>query len=223
LLLPYSDLRRVEVLLIAAQLVFADKNRGKVMKAEWVKSFVVCFAAFVASQQASAFCTVFTGGLCGAACQGRSEDITLELVQSADDDEKVCALSMAQDVNILSILLNRGVDVNSRTKHKYSGMPSGNTALFTIISRNRLDLFQYLLDHGFNVNVQDNAKMTPLMYAAWDSRKEMVEGLLKAGAQPNVKGRFGETALCYAKGNILFFRDDEIISMLEKSGGVCDK
>lgn len=192
------------------------------MKLNLIKVLMSLALMSTFSAQAHAFCMVMGSGLCAASCQGNIDGITADAVKEASDDEKVCALSFADGPDVLAVLIKRGVDVNVRTKHPYTGEPSGNTAYFEIESHDRLDLLNYLLQNGFNVNTQDAHGMSPLMYAAWDNKREMVEALLKAGANPNLKDRFGYTALCFVQTNLPFMRDEEIISMLKKSGGGCD-
>ena len=53
-----------------------------------------------------------------------------------------------------------------------------------------------LLQHGADVNAGDKYNWTPLFIASWNGHIDVVKKLLKAGADPFIKGRWGgETAL----------------------------
>lgn len=58
-----------------------------------------------------------------------------------------------------------------------------------------------LIDAGFNVNVQNEAGVTPLMHAAGLRDTESVTILLRAGADTNVVSKYGRTALSAATEN----------------------
>lgn len=69
---------------------------------------------------------------------------------------------------------------------------------------------------GSNVNAQDKEGMTPLMWAAWNSKPDIVRQLLAAGADFHLRANDGETALmkaCYVGHN-------EIVDQLLKAGAI---
>jgi ankyrin repeat protein len=158
--------------------------------------------------------------LCTASCRGDRERMTKTLIDKASPVEKICALSEAEDAQTLEYLLRAGVDINLKTNETYSNAISGQTALHWVIDNNRKDLFDALIRNHIDVNAQDDHRVTPLMKATELGREEMVEDLLKAGALPNLKDRFGDTALCMAQ-HLLFGRNAKIVEALKEAGGTC--
>lgn len=63
----------------------------------------------------------------------------------------------------------------------------GRTALHTASIRGHLDVVQYLLDQGADVEAKDNAQLTPLHLAAWNNRLAITKCLLKHRADVNAK------------------------------------
>lgn len=57
---------------------------------------------------------------------------------------------------------------------------------------------QVLVAKGANVNVQDQKKRTPLIFAATNGHTSIVEFLISRGAEINAKDSGGQTALMYA-------------------------
>ena len=57
---------------------------------------------------------------------------------------------------------------------------------------------QHLINAGFNVNVQDENDMTPLMIASQAGQVEIVELLIKSGADVNFQNSSCDTAFIYA-------------------------
>jgi hypothetical protein len=55
-----------------------------------------------------------------------------------------------------------------------------------------------LLSDGADPNCQDDNGFTPLMYAAWSGKIEMVQALLNADAEINTPNKFGSTAIFWA-------------------------
>lgn len=73
-------------------------------------------------------------------------------------------------------------------------------------------VYEFLLDHGVNLNAQNDRGETALMRAAGREQLETVKFLLKHGARVNLKDSNGSTALNYASS-------DEVIRLLKKAGG----
>lgn len=96
-----------------------------------------------------------------------------------------------------AFLISQGAEVNA----KDSG---GRTALLYASKRSFNETAALLLDQGADVNVQSKKKkITALMLAAvWDN-EELVQMLLKHGADPQLTDIFGRTAkiLAEKKGN----------------------
>lgn len=190
-----------------------------------MKSFhaalMIALSALALPAPAHAFCFMFGEELCSAACDGKVEKITPELVQSSSPNEKVCAIALSADPQTLNQLIKSGLDINTRTTESYRNSPSGRNALFRVINSNSTDLFMALLEKHIEVNVQDRIGRSPLMIAAWGSDELYVDELLKAGALPNLKDNLGKTALCFAQDQ-LFGQNEHVITALKKAGGTCE-
>ena len=73
------------------------------------------------------------------------------------------------------------------------------SALMGAAAYNHLDIVQLLLDKRADVNLQGNEQYTALDYVAHNEGSlEIVQKLLKAGADPNIKNQYGDTALTLA-------------------------
>lgn len=74
----------------------------------------------------------------------------------------------------------------------------GAAALSSAAAQGNLGLAKDLLDHGGAVNTQDRYGYTPLMNTGWPPSAAMTRLLLGHGANPNLRGISGETALMSA-------------------------
>lgn len=86
--------------------------------------------------------------------------------------------------------------------------------LFRAVRENNLEETQKLIDRMDNLNVREKIFGNSLLHEA--ESLEMVELLLKAGANPNVLNASKKTAVEYA-------RNKEIADLLLSSGAFCDK
>lgn len=85
------------------------------------------------------------------------------------------------------------------------------TALHYAVDKGLTSIVDALLEHGADVNAQDETGQTPLMYAVICSHKEVVEKLLSVPSiDLGIKNTDGETAKDIATG------DDDILELLEK-------
>ena len=73
------------------------------------------------------------------------------------------------------------------------------TKLCTLIKYQQIELLTGWLSCGVNVNVRDYDERTPLMIACASSNIDIVEMLLKHGADPNATNRFNNNVLKYAE------------------------
>ena len=64
-----------------------------------------------------------------------------------------------------------------------------------------IELMSYLVDHGSDVNEQNNDHATPLMAAAYRGGEKAVKWLLERGVHVNVQDRQLKTALDYARSS----------------------
>jgi ankyrin repeat protein len=95
--------------------------------------------------------------------------------------------------SIVELLIRRGADIN---KFDIYGKPLINKA----IKENATDIVKILIEGGFNVNKKEDGgdNNTPLIIASEEGRKEIVELLLKSGADINGINKKRETALICA-------------------------
>lgn len=91
----------------------------------------------------------------------------------------------------LTYLLDNGTDINYTFK--------GETLLYVASSYNCLDLVQFLISKGADINKPNSYMVTPLMIAVIKNHKETVAYLLEHGADPNKQEERGFTCLHYCK------------------------
>jgi ankyrin repeat protein len=91
------------------------------------------------------------------------------------------ALASSTDVNLLS------------SEHRWTAL---HEAVNELEEGCPVQAIKLLLQHGANANAWDlNKDSTPLLMAVFRNQKEAVEILLKAGANPNVRGGEGDSPL----------------------------
>ena len=103
------------------------------------------------------------------------------------------------DVQMMSVLLARGADVNRRTSSGmtpllYSASPARRKS-----ARDGLAAAQLCLEHGADVNAADGTGQTPLHLAVGTS-DDLVTYLASHGARLDAKDHFGRTPLDVAMG-----------------------
>ena len=74
----------------------------------------------------------------------------------------------------------------------------GDNLLTTAVRYNNVDMVNFLVNEGVDLDVPDSEGHTSLMLASMYSRVPIVSLLLEKGADPNIKGRYGLTALMWA-------------------------
>jgi len=98
-------------------------------------------------------------------------------------------------VNFAKALLAAGVNPNATNDY--------STPLTSAAYRENADLVALLLAQpGIQVNATDVDGYTALMWAAEHASTSIVEMLLKAGANPNLENRRGQTAAALAEAGI---------------------
>lgn len=108
-------------------------------------------------------------------------------------------------VEIVELLLKKGANPNAKNKN-------GATPLSTVEAKDR-DLMEIYLNAGADINALDDNEKTLLMHASFRDDVELVKYLLSKGANPNVKGIRGMTAIDLANqaGN------NEIVELFKKA------
>jgi ankyrin repeat protein len=114
------------------------------------------------------------------------------------------------DADAVRALLDAGADLEAED-------PWQETALFAATQNGDLQTLQLLLDRGADPNHRNRRGQTPLMFAVWceDGRAlEMIDRLLRAGADVDAKDEGGSTALNDAAGKI----DPHLVRILLDAG-----
>ncbi|MCK9543013.1 MAG: ankyrin repeat domain-containing protein [Novosphingobium sp.] len=114
--------------------------------------------------------------------------------------------------SIRDISENKEIDINKQDEF-------GNTALIEAIMINAIDMVKSLLSTpGINIDLQDNYGNTALMIAVQMGSKEIVQLLLDANANINIKDKRKNTALLLAKINSKdrkYKEDKEILKLIK--------
>ena len=91
------------------------------------------------------------------------------------------------------LLLDQGANIDAQTS-------SGDTALIVAgWNTQNLDLIRLLVERDANVDIPNNNGDTPVMDAAYLGKVDILEFLLKSGADSTLKNRRGQTAMDLAK------------------------
>jgi hypothetical protein len=96
----------------------------------------------------------------------------------------------AGHVNILSLLIEHGADMEDQSRSIFGGTPLHRAVLY-----GRVQVGQCLLDLGANINARDSSYDTPLTYAAFNGLVEFARMLLERGAVIDAQNKQGRTAL----------------------------
>lgn len=99
-------------------------------------------------------------------------------------------LIKADDLKTISQLIANGLDINTTFKGQ-------STLLHFAAEYGKYDIAKYLVDKGANLNLQDNAKNTPLMVSTsvFSQHDSISVLLINQGANLNIVGSSGSTAL----------------------------
>lgn len=109
-----------------------------------------------------------------------------------------------QNENVINLILQYNPNINYRDT-------LGRTPLHMAAGSGNEKGMQILLNKpGIDVNALSNGRETPLMRAVVFGRKNCVEMLIKAGADPNIKNISGQGANDIALGN----QNIEILNLL---------
>lgn len=95
-----------------------------------------------------------------------------------DLDRRLLFHAMNGDLTGAALALAEGADVNGINGHGWS-------CLHLAIANGHEDVARLLIDNDANVEVLDNAGMSPLFLAAMLGKLELLQPLMEAGALPN--------------------------------------
>src|SRR5712691_8686627 len=133
----------------------------------------------------------------------------------ASDDEPLTFAVRAGDVAKTRALLAGGADPNRPVG--VNGWPP----LVHAVHKNALGTAEVLLERGADINRGGPEGMTPLMMAAGYGNDDMVDLLLRHGADPHLRTKDGTTALDFALTGVsdidkftLFRCQDSTVSLL---------
>ncbi|MEY3196716.1 MAG: hypothetical protein RLZZ59_82 [Pseudomonadota bacterium] len=120
-------------------------------------------------------------------------DIGINLV---DEDGRTPLSNSINTPQIFSMLLNAKSDVNHISS--YTGLSTLHL-IIKIKTHQDTKILEELLKHNPDVNLQEKGDHTnsdtALHIASREGKTKMVDLLLKSGANPNIKNKYGETAL----------------------------
>lgn len=110
------------------------------------------------------------------------------------------------DIDFVKLAIENGIPVDTGT--------NGWTALAASIYNDYLDIADYLIEHGADVNVKDDQGETILSWASLNGHDNYVKYLIKNHANLNLQNNDGETALMKATLN----EKKEVVHLLLESG-----
>ena len=119
------------------------------------------------------------------ACARLLEERGISLQDPAYARQPLHSAALFGRATLAAYLIERGCDVNERK--------SGKTPL--MLNSHSEKIARLLLEHGADVNAQDDDGRTALMHESLDLPVARV--LLAAGANPNLRNKKGETALLF--------------------------
>ena len=103
-----------------------------------------------------------------------------------------------------------GVDISSFSQRNVMG----DTVLHTVCSWGELDAVKILVSAGADVNAKGDKGGIPLFNAVVGESAEVVDFLLRSGADPGIPNEYGRLVLDYAKN---VSAPLEVVKLLEKA------
>ncbi|KAM6510260.1 hypothetical protein FALCPG4_017884 [Fusarium falciforme] len=162
---------------------------------------------------------VYGNALTAAAYDGTKDIVNMLLDAKADiNSPNGWALQTAAaegHMDIVELLLKRGADVNALTTN--DNMSSG-TALQAAVEARNGDIVALLLEHGADPNLGGGSLTCPIIAAANNGEKEILERLINAKADVNrLGGEYNSTPLTYAA---MYLPQESLRSILDAGADI---
>ena len=142
--------------------------------------------------------------------EGKVDEVKLFLLAGFSTDTRnkagVPLLSLAArkgNREVTRFLISEGAKLNNRADDR------GTSALMDSVLGSRYDLMMDLINAGSDVNIRSKDGQTALIVAVGAGKENMVEALLKAGADPSIADSLGVSAREYAT----LFHNQRILSL----------
>ncbi|CAG8461984.1 7692_t:CDS:2 [Diversispora eburnea] len=110
-------------------------------------------------------------------------------INNNDNNNNNINIWTSADIDRVKEVLNTGISPDIQDQNGY-------TPLAAAVSYNHIELVEFLLAHGANVNLCDNEGDSPLFLA---ETVEMVQTLLDHGADPSITNIEGKTLKLFLK------------------------
>ena len=110
------------------------------------------------------------------------------------------------DLETVKVFLDAGFDVNAAESGDF-----GSSLLHNAIRYGQMEVFNYLIDNGANIDFVDAVGWTPLMEAIIDSKPEFGKILVEKGADQSIVNERGANAKILA----MKFGQDAFLTFLD--------
>lgn len=151
-----------------------------------------CFGTYIAKDKTD-ICNLFIAG--GIDINSRDENGTpmINIAVRNDNEE------------LVKKFIKLGADINQISEDR------GYTPVMDAVWRGNLELTKLFIKQGAELNTINKEGQTNLVLAVGADKTKIVEVLVKAGADPDIKDQMGMSAYGYAS----LFKKEEILSILE--------
>lgn len=131
----------------------------------------------------------------------------LDLNSYTEDGVPVlCAATRCDNLEYVKWLLKHNADVNIISKDR------GYSPVMDAVWKKNLDMVKLYIKNGADLNVMSSDGQPILVLAVGNGSSKIVETLLKAGADPDVKDGMGMSARAYAN----LFKNTELMKIMAK-------
>ncbi|MDA3838253.1 MAG: ankyrin repeat domain-containing protein [Candidatus Delongbacteria bacterium] len=143
--------------------------------------------------------------LLSQACFSNNKDMVKFLIdKGADPDMKVVGdftpiyiAAQQKNYDIVKCLIKNGVDINNKITNKKLSI------LMIVVKNGDLDMTKYLISEGADVNQYDKNCWTPVSYASYYNKNEILDFLLlQNGRKEDIKKKWPEIVRAAYNGNI---------------------